>query len=54
MKISFSYETAYGRFSDALNLPDDAVYTNTEIEAMQLARLDAWLAIVSALPSEEE
>lgn len=53
MKIDFSYETAYGRFSAALYLPDDNTYTNEEIEAMQQERLDAWLAIVSAPPPEE-
>lgn len=53
MVIRFSYETEYGKFIDALNLPDNVVYTNTEIEAMQQARLDAWLAIVSAPPPEE-
>lgn len=53
MVIRFAYETQYGTFSDALSLPENIVYTNDEIESMKQARLDAWLAIVSAPPPEE-
>lgn len=53
MKIDFAYQTPYGTYKDALYLPDDATYTNEEIDAMQQQRLDAWLTIVSAVPSEE-
>ena len=51
MIINFSFETPYGRFSDALHfgneLPSDA-----EIEAMKQARLDSWVAAITA-PVEE-
>jgi hypothetical protein len=53
MRISFAFDTPYGRYSDALVLPDDNTYTNDEIEAMKQARFDAWLSIVSAVPPEE-
>lgn len=46
MKISFSFETIYGTFSDCLNLPDDHNLTNDEIETMKTQRRDAWLKII--------
>jgi hypothetical protein len=46
MQIRFSYETKYGTFSDALNLPDDHSYTDVEIEAMQEQRRDNWIAYI--------
>ena len=54
MRISFAFETPYGRFSDSLSLPDNHTYTNDEIEAMKQQRLDGWLTIVSAVPPEEQ
>ena len=53
MKIDFSFDTQYGKFADALHLPDDQTYTDAEIEAMKQQRLDNWVAIVTA-PSDEE
>lgn len=53
MQIRFTFQTQYGEFSDALNLPDDHQFTEVEIEAMKQARLTNWLAIISpALPEE--
>ena len=46
MKIDFSFETKYGRFGDALHLPDDHGLTDDEIEAMKQQRLTNWLAII--------
>ena len=48
MKIDFSFETKYGRFADALHLPDDHGLTDDEIEAMKQQRLVNWLAIIEA------
>lgn len=53
MKIDFEFETQYGVFRDALHLPDDHQFTSDEIEQMKQQRLDNWLAIVNAPPSEE-
>lgn len=52
MKIDFSFDTQYGKFCDALHLPDDHAFTEVEIEAMKQQRLDNWIAVVTA-PSEE-
>jgi len=51
MKIDFSFDTQYGRFSDALHFGDE-VPSDAEIEAMKQARLDNWIAAITA-PSEE-
>lgn len=54
MKIDFEFETPYGKFADALRFPDDqAVPSDTEIEAMKQQRLTNWLAFV-APPAVEE
>jgi hypothetical protein len=50
MKIDFSFDTQYGKFADALVLPDDHTLTDVEIEAMKQQRLDNWIAIVTAPP----
>lgn len=50
MKIDFCFETQFGKFCDALHLPDDHTYTDAEIEAMKQERLDNWLQIVNPPP----
>lgn len=52
IKIDFEFETAHGKFADALHLPDDHSYTEAEIQAMKEQRRDNWIAIVTA-PSVE-
>lgn len=52
MKIDFSFDTQYGKFCDALHLPDGHAFTKVEIEAMKQQRLDNWIAVITA-PSEE-
>lgn len=47
IKIDFEFDSPYGRFSDALHLPDDHGLTEAEIEALKQQRLDNWLAIVT-------
>jgi hypothetical protein len=54
MKIDFSFDTAHGKFADALNLPDDHTFTDIEIEVMKQQRLDNWIAVINAPPSDEE
>ena len=51
MIINFSFDTPYGRFSDALHFAD-AMPSDAEIEAMKQARLDSWVAAIAA-PVEE-
>lgn len=46
MQIRFSSETPYGIYSDALNLPDDHEFSESEIQAMQQQRIDAWVAMI--------
>lgn len=53
LQIKFSVETQYGRFSDALYLPDDHAYTEAEIESMKQQRVDNWIIAVST-PAVEE
>lgn len=43
MIIRFSYETEYGLYSDALNIPDDVVLTEEEIELLKQQRRDNWI-----------
>ena len=52
MKIDFSFDTQYGKFCDALHLPDDYAFTEVEIEAMKQQRLDNWIAVITAPPEE--
>lgn len=48
MKIDFEFQTAYGKFADALYLADDHTYSEAEIEAMKQQRLDNWIAFITA------
>jgi hypothetical protein len=52
IKIDFEYETAQGKFRDALHLPKNHEYTDQEIENMKQQRLNNWLSIVT--PTGEE
>lgn len=54
IKIDFEFETPYGKFADALHLPDDHGLSDAEIQAMKEQRRDNWIAIVTAPPVEEE
>jgi hypothetical protein len=48
MRIIFSFDTTYGKFCDALNLPDDHTFSDDEIEAMKQQRLTNWLAVINS------
>jgi hypothetical protein len=52
IKIDFQFETQYGKFADALYLPDDHTFTGAEIQAMKQQRLDNWIAVITAPPAE--
>lgn len=54
MKIDFEFETPHGVFRDALHLPDDHGFTETEITQMKQDRVDNWIAVVTAPPSPEQ
>ena len=43
MQIRFSFQTKYGLFSDALNLPDNHQYDEYELEEMKKERRDKWI-----------
>lgn len=53
MKIDFKIDTKHGVYRDALHLPDDHSFTEEEIEAMKQQRVNNWIAIVTAPPTEE-
>ena len=48
MEIRFTYETKYGTFSDALILPDDHTFTESEITSMKEQRRDNWVAYIDS------
>jgi hypothetical protein len=52
IKIDFQFETPYGKFADALYLPDDHTFTDSEIDAMKQQRVDNWIAAVTTPPVE--
>jgi hypothetical protein len=52
IKIDFSFDTKYGRFADALHLPDDHGFTDDEIEAMKQQRVNNWIVIIET-PQDE-
>ena len=53
VKIDFLFDTPYGRFADAVHLPDDHGLSDAEIDAMKQQRVDAWISIVKPLePSD--
>lgn len=52
VKIDFEFGTQHGKFADALHLPDDHGLSDADIDAMKQQRLDNWLAVVNAPPSD--
>lgn len=47
MQIRFIFDTEFGQFSDALNLPDDHSLTDEQLETMKQERLANWIAVVN-------
>jgi len=54
MKIDFSFDTQYGKFADAIVLPDNHNLSDKTIEVLKQQRLDNWIAVVTYVPTEEE
>jgi hypothetical protein len=54
MQIIFTFDTQFGSFCDALNLPDDHSFTDEQLEAMKQERLTNWLAVVNPSPEQIE
>ena len=53
IKIDFEFQTKYGKFRDALHLPDDHGLSDEQIAGMQQERLDNWLFAVENPPEPE-
>jgi hypothetical protein len=53
IKIDFEFQTKYGKFRDALHLPDNHGFSDEQIAAMQQERLDNWLLAVENPPEPE-
>jgi hypothetical protein len=54
MKIDFEFQTKYGVFRDALHLPDDHTFNETELNFLKKERLDNWISILEAPPIEPQ
>jgi len=52
LNIDFSFNTEHGTFADAIVLPNDHTFTDTEIETIKQERLNNWIAAVTAIPSD--
>jgi hypothetical protein len=53
IKIDFEFQTQYGKFRDALHLPDNHGLSDEQIAQMQQERLDNWLFAVENPPEPE-
>lgn len=53
IRIIFEVDTPYGVYRDALHLPLDHTLSQEEIDAMKQARVDNWIALITAPPIEE-
>jgi len=56
MKIDFErYHNKWGKFADALHLPDNHGFTNAQIEAMKDERFNNWVnAVENPAPAPVE
>ena len=52
IKIEIDYMTQFGRFRDALYLPDDHGFSEAEIQAMKEQRRDNWVALIQEAMEE--
>jgi hypothetical protein len=52
MQIIFTFDTQYGTFCDALNLPEDHGFTDEQLDTMKQERLANWIAVITAIPEE--
>ena len=52
VQVIFEVETAHGLYRDALYFPADQVPSDEEIELLKQERVNNWIAVVTAPPSE--
>lgn len=52
--MDFEFETSYGKFRDALYLPEDHNFTEEQINAMKQERLDNWVYAIENPPPAPE
>lgn len=48
ISVDFEFESQYGRYADALLLPEDHGLSNEELEHLKQQRFTSWLASVEA------
>lgn len=54
MNIRFEFvHSVYGVYKDALCLPDDHSFTDSEIETMKQQRYDNWVTYIEMPPVEQ-
>jgi len=53
IQIIFEKETQHGIYRDALYFPPDQVPPDDELERLKQARVDNWIAVITAPPVEE-
>jgi hypothetical protein len=46
IKIDFEFSTKYGKYRDALYLPNDHTFTQEQIAEMQSERVNNWIQVV--------
>lgn len=52
--IDFQFDSEYGTFKDALVLPDDHGFTDTQLNEMKQTRLDNWITVITTPVEETE
>lgn len=54
LTIDFEFTTKYGKFSDAIVLPEDHDLSDEDIDAMKHQRLANWIAVVEGPNGQQE
>ena len=50
VKIDFEFDTQYGKYRDAIYLPEDHAFTNDEINVIKQQRVDNWISFIENPP----
>ncbi len=53
VQIIFEVLTAHGKYCDALYFQEGEVPSEAEIERLKQERIDNWIAVIAAPPTEE-
>ena len=53
-QIIFEFNTQYGVYRDALNLPEAHGLSEEQLETMKQQRVNNWIAAITSPPIEEE